>query len=70
MRLGALERTLLVAAPRQGRFGMLIDAPERTRSAQQGYLRAARKLERYGLIETVRVDFATRIPDPRRARPF
>jgi hypothetical protein len=70
MRLGALERTLLVAAPPQGRFGMLIDAPERARSAQQGYLRAARKLERYGLIEIVGVDFATRIPDRRRARAF
>ena len=47
--MGELERTLLMTAPRLGSLaGMLIEAPERTRSAQQGYLRAAKKLEELG----------------------
>ena len=47
VRLGELERTLLMAAPPLGTLGgLLIEAPEGTRSAQQGYLRAAKRSSR------------------------
>jgi hypothetical protein len=70
VRLGALERTLLMAAPPLGTLGgLLIEAPDGTRSAQQGYLRAARKLEHVLLVECARVQRAVRAHDPRRERP-
>ena len=71
VRLGELERTLLMAAPPLGTLGgLLIDAPEDTRSAQQGYLRAAKKLEAHRLIKREHVREATRAYDPRRERPL
>ena len=71
VRLGVLERTLLMAAPPLGTLGgLLIAAPEGTRSAQQGYLRAARKLEHLLLLDCVRVRQAVRAHDPRRERPM
>jgi hypothetical protein len=70
VRLGALERTLLTQAPRVERFGLLIDAPERTRSAQQGYLRAAKKLERHDLLRRARLKEGSRCRDRRRERPI
>src|SRR5215208_348134 len=70
VRLGVLERTLLMAAPPLGTLGgLLIEAPEGTRSAQQGYLRAAHKLRHVELLEWVRVQQAIRAHDPRRERP-
>lgn len=70
MRLGALERTLLVNAPPLGTLGGLcIRAPEGTRSAQQAYLRASKKLAVAGLIHRKRVRQPTRASDPRRQHP-
>lgn len=70
VRLGVLERTLLVNAPPLGaQGGLLIDAPEGTASAQKGYLRAARKLAQLGLLRRVRLRESTRARDPRRERP-
>jgi hypothetical protein len=70
VRLGELERTLLMAAPSLGTLGgLLIQAPEGTRSAQHGYLRAARKLEHLLLLDCLRVQQAVRAHDPRRERP-
>jgi hypothetical protein len=70
-RLGELERTLLMAAPPLGSLlGLLVEAPEGTRSAQQGYLRAAKKLEGLGLVRRERVRQAVRAHDPRRERPL
>ena len=70
VRLGVLERTVLMAAPPLGTLGgLLVEAPEGTRSAQQGYLRAARKLEHVRLVECVRVQQAIRAHDPRREWP-
>jgi hypothetical protein len=71
VRLGILERTLLVAAPSVDNvFGMKIEAPERTRSAMQGYLRAARKLGSVGLLHRAHVQSLRRAHDPRRERFF
>lgn len=70
VRLGVLERTLLVNAPPLGaQGGLLIDAPEGTASAQKGYLRAAKKLAQLGLLRRVRLKASTRARDPRRERP-
>lgn len=70
VRLGELERTLLLAAPPAATLGGLpIEAPEGTRSAQQGYLRAAKKLEELGLVQRRVIKQAIRAHDPRRERP-
>jgi hypothetical protein len=50
--------------------GLLIEAPEGTRSAQQGYLRAAKKLEAHRLVHREYVREATRAYDPRREHPL
>jgi hypothetical protein len=68
MRLGACERTLLVVAPLPEHLGWLLDAGGRP--AQQSYLRAARKLERYQLVKLVWVDVPMRVRDKRRERPL
>jgi hypothetical protein len=71
VRLGANERTILANSPIIGtRLGLLIAAPEETRSAQQGYLRAAGKLVDLGLIERHYFYESTRAHDPRLGRPF
>jgi hypothetical protein len=71
VRLGAVERTFLLWAPSsQALTGMLIEAPERTRSAQETHLRAARKLSSHGLAELEAVPAVLRARDPRRAKPF
>ena len=71
VRLGFRERTVLTQAPSYSAIaGLPIDAPEGTRSAQQGYLRAARKLERLGLLVCERIPHATRARDPRRLCPI
>lgn len=70
VRLGVLERSLLLAASAPTLpTGMLIVAPEGTRSAQEGYLRAASKLERVGLLDRTHVPQARRAHDPRREAP-
>lgn len=71
MRLGQLERTILVNAPPQGIHGGLrIEDPAGQRSGQQGYLRAAKKLAGVGLIVRVPIREAVRASDPRREEPF
>jgi hypothetical protein len=71
VRLGRVERSLLIEAPGPWRLcGMLIDAPEQTRSAQETYLRAARKLRSCGLVDLADVRQVRRANDPRRAEPF
>ncbi len=70
VRLGVLERTLLVYAPPPGTHGgLVIDAPEGTSSVQKGYLRAAKKLECLDLLRRVRLRASARARDPRRERP-
>ena len=61
----------MIEAPSPWRLcGMLIDAPERTRSAQETYLRAARKLRSCGLVDLEEERQVRRANDPRRAQPF
>ncbi len=71
VRLGVNERTILMASPVVGSLlGLLIAAPEQTRSAQQGYLRAVGKLVGLGLIERRYLYETTRAHDPRLEQPF
>lgn len=70
VRLGVLERTLLVNAPPLGSLGGLrLGFDGRSRSERDGYLRASRKLARLGLIRRKRIRESTRARDPRRAHP-
>lgn len=70
VRLGQNERTLLMNAPAIGTpLGLRIVAPEATRSAQQGYLRAVKKLCGLQLVHRATAREHERARDPRREVP-
>lgn len=65
VRLGKMERYLLDQAPSpEASYGFLIDDP--VRSVREGVRRAAKKLERVGLVERLRLGVYARARDARR----
>jgi hypothetical protein len=70
VRLGSRERALLLAAPSPAALtGLAVEAPEKTRAAQQAFLRAAAKLARHQLLFRRAIVHARRVDDPRRHHP-
>ena len=70
LRLGRVERLLLVAAPRSSHdIGAYVNLPKSDPAIAAVRLRAAHRLEAAGLLELERIPTAGRVPDPRRELP-